>query len=1032
MRSGFSGLLALVAVLLCPVPTLAQSSEEDYSYARNLYKSQRYEQAATAFREFLDKNPNHSSTATATLYYGLTLSNLNRYKESREQFQSLIDRFPENKNIPDARYRLGECTYYMKDYKTAEKQLRDFRVQHSDHALVNWAYLFEAESQLATKQWVVGQQTFQQLLDRKPEKQTELDAIYGIGRCLEGQNKITGAFDYYRDLFKANDKLISPRALSRMGGLYFRAGDFEEAARAYKVIDERYAGNTLAVPARLNAGLAYYRNKKFDDAIGWLVRAKKDKANRPRADMLHALCLQKTDKYPEADQVLKELSEEFKDSPLLAEILYYRADGLRLSGRPMDAVPIFERIANEWPASQFADDALFFAADAAVLGKQYDKARVLLTRLEREHAEHPYADRRHLLLGRVFSNGNTDQELQKAVTEFVAAESSTKSERTKLLAKYYLARTHQRLREHPKAIDAAKPVVDEVIDGNASDLNGVLVLTAVSQLALDKFADAVNTATRYISMFPESDRIIDAYEARAIGYAKQDKSEDAEEDLKSLDGLSTDSERTGKAVRRVAEVAWERRDYKWSLDLFSRLTIDTESKLRPNGLSGVAWSNFELREWEAAAKAFGDLVDTYPTHELAPEAGFMQGESLRRGEKNSDAQLAYRKTFEKYLPREAAPVGAEVRVPIRFAFDSGRKLALLLSQMNTAEGVSEADKVYERLVTTFPRAGKLDELLDGWAAMYLAAGDNKQADRLYQRIIDERQDSPLVPNARLVLAESDMMASRYEKATAVFVALKTDGSFPPDVREDALYNLVTISEQQGKNVDVRKYADEYMEEFRAGRYVNHVNLLQAETLIRENKNNEAQAILLAIRAAVTGPDTIAEKWNGRVWVMLGETYLREKQYNRVRDTASEMLAKSDLADYYYQMYDVLGRSYLQEAPPDFDKARAAFQKVINDNRGSRTPTAGKCQILIGETWLNQEQHARALKEYQKAYFNKAYPVDVRAAGLYQAAGCEQVLQRSSDAKKSFEDLIRDFPNTRYAAEARKRIQQLRAGSGAGL
>ena len=126
------------------------------------------------------------------------------------------------------------------------------------------------------------------------------------------------------------------------------------------------------------------------------------------------------------------------------------------------------------------------------------------------------------------------------------------------------------------------------------------------------------------------------------------------------------------------------------------------------------------------------------------------------------------------------------------------------------------------------------------------------------------------------------------------------------------------------------------------------------------------------------------------------------------------------------------QSYIQQAPPDFDKARNAFQKVINDTRGARTPTAGKCQLLIGETWLNQEQYATALKEYQKAYFNKAYSKETRSIGLFQAAGCEVQLQRFADARRDYEELIRDFPNSRYAADARKRLERLRAESGAGL
>ena len=158
--------------------------------------------------------------------------------------------------------------------------------------------------------------------------------------------------------------------------------------------------------------------------------------------------------------------------------------------------------------------------------------------------------------------------------------------------------------------------------------------------------------------------------------------------------------------------------------------------------------------------------------------------------------------------------------------------------------------------------------------------------------------------------------------------------------------------------------------------------------------------------------------------MLAETYLRDKRYTKVRDLADEMLQRPELADFYYQMYEVVGRSWLQQAPPDFDKAREAFARVIGDKNGRRTPTAARSQLLIGDTWVNQDQHAKALPEYQKVYYNYAGQPRLQAAGLFQAAACEEALGQTADALQSYKTLVDEFPASEYAERARARIREL--------
>ncbi|MFK7818290.1 MAG: tetratricopeptide repeat protein [Planctomycetaceae bacterium] len=1012
----------LACFLLAPATVLAQDANEDYTFARGLYKTGRYQQAATAFKSFLETHKEHPRAGVATLYYGLSLSNLGQYRESRSQFEEFARQYPESKNLPDATYRIGECSFYARDYQRAITELKSFRTKFPDHSLVNWAYLFEGQSQLALKEWVVAQRTFQTLADRKPEPQMTRDLEYGLGRSLEGQNQIGEAFKYYGKLAKDNDPVVSPRALSRMGSLYFKADDLKQAINTYGFIVNDFEKNSLAAPARLNIGLAYFRLKDYPQALNWLNKAKGEKANRPRADILHAVSLQKTSKYPEADKALDALFIEFQNNKQFApEILYYRADGLRLSGRPDEAKQLFERVATDWGTSPFADDGLFFAADSAMQGKDYASAQRLLTTLNDRFPDHTYKSQTQLLLGRIAARGKGEPELRKALAEYQQALKVADNDRTRALTRYYLARTHQQLREHKEVLATTGSLISEIEQGKYDDLAGVIVLSSVSELALGKYTDASTTASRYINRFPTGDKLIDAREVKAIAEANQGKRPAADQELKAIDALNVD--RAKAVAKRVAEVAWQRGDFAWSRDLFQRLTLDRDSELRPDGLSGVAWSEYELKNYANAAASFKELLRDHPNFKRIAEAPFMIGEAYREGGRTEEAITAYRKAFNMYLPAEAAPPQAEFRKPTKFSFEAGRQLARLLELRGE---VDEADKVYERLTTLFPEASKLDEIIERWAFMHQDAQNFTRSDELFKSLIDKRPRSPLIYNARMVLAESDMIAGKLPEASAVFIELKDAPSAPQPIAEGAIYNLIAISNKVKDDAKVKAYVDEYLSRFKNGTFFDHVRFFQSEMLYRGKEYQQAEDILTNLRTRVTAPGVNDEEWHGLVWVDLAEVHYANKQYAKVREVAAEMLARPTAARYYYRMHEIVGRSYYREA--NFDAARESFRKVVIDGFGRRTPTAGKCQLRLGDTWLAQEKYSQALTEFMKAYTNYGGLPEIQAAGLLQAAGCEKALLRPTDATKSYKEVIEKFPNTPEAKIAQEKLQELQSAA----
>ncbi len=118
------------------------------------------------------------------------------------------------------------------------------------------------------------------------------------------------------------------------------------------------------------------------------------------------------------------------------------------------------------------------------------------------------------------------------------------------------------------------------------------------------------------------------------------------------------------------------------------------------------------------------------------------------------------------------------------------------------------------------------------------------------------------------------------------------------------------------------------------------------------------------------------------------------------------------------MDELVGRAYMRQR--EFDKAREAFRRVVSSEKGTRTKTAAKAQFLIGESLLFQKRHKEALEEYLRVVFLYKIP-EWQAPALYQAAQCDLTLKNVAEAKENLRKLIRDFPESEYAARAKKQL-----------
>ena len=165
-----------------------------------------------------------------------------------------------------------------------------------------------------------------------------------------------------------------------------------------------------------------------------------------------------------------------------------------------------------------------------------------------------------------------------------------------------------------------------------------------------------------------------------------------------------------------------------------------------------------------------------------------------------------------------------------------------------------------------------------------------------------------------------------------------------------------------------------------------------------------------------------EAWFGQAWVLLAEAQYREKLHDEVAATALECRTwKPDLPTLYV-VDEVLGRSLKAQAK--FPEALEVFNRIVDDPHGRRTETAAKAQFMIGEIYLLQKDYVKAEAEFLKVEILYKFP-EWQAPALFQAGGCQEELKHWKDAAKSYEALIKDYPQSTYAKMAMERLPRVR-------
>ncbi len=1005
--------LILLLISLLPVQiTLADKASDEFQLAIGLYKQNRWGLATETFQKYLKNYPKHANVPLAKFYLGLTLVNQQKYREAREVLRDFAKQYPQDKNLPDVKYRIGESSYLLDDLAAAEKEFTEFLKLYPKHSLEEWAYPYFGDVMLRRGKPDVAVKSFQRSLERHPKGAMLEDAQFGLASAYLQNKQIAEAEKQFKEIAgKKNHSRASDAQMSLATSLFDRK-QYQEAANAFLEFPKLFPESPLGLTARLNAGYAFYDLKDFSKAIEQFSIVAREPAQAANALYWKGVSLKGARQFPEAITALKQALDS-KPDPKQKELATYQlADAYLRSGAPAQAKPLFLDLVKQSPSSDLADDSLHFAIEAAILTNQLKEAEQLANRFEKEYPQSGLRLHQELLKGRILDSKDTDEDLKAALKHFQTVLDQTKLPNTKILARLYLARTYQKLKQFKKSAEVLESyLTDPDVKKDSSEYADALVLQSSNFDSLKKYLEAEKISTEYLKQFPKGARVNQILASLIIISSKNKKPLEVDRYFDQLKAHKPDARLLLQTSLRLAEQNYENKQWDRAKKYFAKVVKSgLGSPEYPAGLSGLAWSEFELKEYQTAAEHFAQFLKKFPESPLSAEAVYMQGRSLENNNQLEEAVSVYQTALTKYAPS-------------KYAMLSGLQAARTLFQLEKIDAVNQA---YETLLQKFPEADNLDKILDEWALINYEAERFEQSDTIFRRLIKEAPDSDLADNARLSLAESDLVAGKLDTAAKAFEALQASPKSDKKVQQVSLYRLIEINLEQQKWDPVKKYSAELLKRFPKNEYAAFAQFHQAEADLYQNQIPAAQTKLLKLLDQKNSAKWSKESWYPRAWVLLAETYFRQKKYDDVKTTVDRFQKWDAKSPFLYQAEEVLGRSLKNQAK--FEEARKVFQKITESENSRRTETAAKCQFLMAETLMIQEKFKAALLAYLQVDIQYKFP-EWQAPALYQAGQCHEELNEWAQALKTYQDFLKRFPEHELVTPTKVRIKAVQARLG---
>ena len=550
----------------------------------NAYRNSDVPEKATALTEsWIERS------ADAPLYVALLMENAEAAyatpkmkPKAAQRFLEIADKFPEDRAAPEALFNATAAWWESFETDKSIETAKRFMKNHAAHPLALDVQEILGDAQLVKEDYAAGEQTFRALAKQYPKSKQQSHWALRTGWALYLQKKYPETEAW---LTERIDSFKLPKSASE---------------------------------ARHWIGASQYQQKKYADAMGYLQDSVDSDEQWERADeTLLALlrCELATDKIKEARLTAEKITDQFPESPAVAESVFRIGETLYDKNELDDALSQYQTLLKQFPDSEFVP--------ASLLGQGW----ALLRTDKAEEAEKSFN-----LLIEQFPNHQVAEQARMARSV-----------------------AHRKLGKSAEAIEALKQFLATAAEGDAK--NSSRFELGLAYVENENWNEA-ETVFRGLLELPDENRLADRtrYEL-AWTLESLDRVADATAQFQDLAEKFPNSPLAAEANFKVASSFYDQEKYDEAATFYTNVIEGPEAsdELMEKALYKLAWSSYKQNRFEEAANRFDKQTSKFPKGKLAADGRFMQAQSWFENESYSKAFEAYAVAKPIVLQSQSTP-----------------------------------------------------------------------------------------------------------------------------------------------------------------------------------------------------------------------------------------------------------------------------------------------------------------------------------------------------------------------------------------
>jgi TolA-binding protein len=1029
-----SGAVLLAGAGAAPDAADDTGALREYYGANGLLNRGLYDLAASEYRAFLERHPAHERAATARYGLAVALLRLGRGEEALAEARPLAE-LPQFEYRAEALMVAGQCRMSLGRYGEAAESFAVVVREHPDHDMADEAAALRAEAAFESGRHAEVDASCRVLAERWPESPQRGRAEFFRGLSLAARGDDAAAAAAFEPIARSAEGDLADRATLLMARCLHRSGEAGRAEQAYRgVLDRR---PDLAPEAVYGLAVLLHAGGRADESAALLDRLLADHPQAPEvpdANLLRGRISLEAGRHEEALALFAALAE---DAALADDAMYWRARSALERGRNREAAAILEEAMATHTGSELRAAMTVDRAAALLRGDEAGAASAAA-----------------LLEG--FDERFPGSDLAPEALDLAAA---AERGRGRVRESLVLCERFQSLYPgHPRAL-------------------GVALLAAGNRFVLGDYEGA---AAAYRAVIDSGSAAAAARLGLGLALHQQQRYEEAEQCLRPLVQGADTAPEVGPALLALGDGCFQRDDWASAeRDLEAYLAAGLDQPAADEALLKLGLSRQRLARSQAARESFELLLDRFPAspHRAAAQLG--QGEALQALGLEADADealllaaaaapgtpvaaAAQQRLGEQALARgdgvaaadlfgaaaaawgdraaagpallrqagallaaqrfrEALDVLADVEARGGPAGRRGEAAALRAIAMSRLASPGELPAALESITSVESAhardlpASTRDSLAYEKAWCLRALGRLDDAAASYRHLLDGADATApglVAQHAAIELAELEAASGRNEEAARILRAV-LDAAPADAVRGQAEYRLGAVELALGRNEGAAALLEKYLAgdpdaalepsalllcaeaQGRGGFYRRAVEHL--ERLVREFPSDEAAAAAL---------------------LKLGEyrAALREwAQSEAAFEDHRRRFAESEL---WFQAIFGVGRA--REGQERYEDAIACYREVTARHDG---PTAARAQFQVGECLFAMGRLGEAAKEFLKVDILYAFP-EWSAAALYEAGRSFEDSGSPVEARKQFESVVKQHPQSSWARLAEDRLRAL--------